>query len=435
MHTKVLGLETSVSPLAFLIPLQGVAGGGPIQLQEFTTIGRDPGCALALRDDFVSARHARVERKAAGTWTVRDLGSRNGVYLNGARVIEAVLTANDKIRLGETVFVFSDSAAAPAAPLTSRSPAWNETLRRLPAFAVTEFPVLLGGPSGSGKDVLARWIHSASPRAAGPFVSINCGALSESLIESELFGHLRGSFTGAVNDRKGAFEAARGGVLFLDEIGDFPLALQPKLLRAIENSEIRPVGGDRAIETDVRVIAATHKNLADEARAGRFREDLYYRLCVCSVRAPALKDRMEDFDDLLYRFAKELRVRFSFGAIEALKKHAWPGNVRELRNAVARASAYYPGKHILPADVEQIVDRAALAPEMHYLAASDRSDGTGGQVIKEFEREMILRRLVANRGNQRRTAMELGLPKSTLHDRIRTYGINLDAIEAGLGRV
>jgi DNA-binding NtrC family response regulator len=421
----------AIDPLApshegYLIPLNR-PGSHPLSVGDFFTIGRDIGCHLAVNDPFVSSRHARIEKKN-GAYVLRDTQSRNGTFLNGSKITEATLTANDRLRFGETMYVFSETAAG-APSLTSRNVAWNEQLKRLPAFAATEFPVLITGPSGSGKEILAQAVHRHSARARGQFVSINCSALSESLIESELFGHVKGSFTGATHDRKGAFESARGGTLFLDEIGDLPVALQPKLLRALENNEIRPVGSDRSIETDVRIIAATHKNLPEAVRAGRFREDLYYRLNVCHVRPPGLRERSEDFDDLLYSFAKQFRVRFSFNAIQKLKEHSWPGNVRELKNVVARASAYYPQQHIQPEDLASIMEPALPPPEVHFVATPDNPpQGTHGSIIREIEREMIIRRLVANRGNQRQTAKDLGMPKSTLHDRIKSYAIDLDSI-------
>ena len=197
----------------------------------------------------------------------------------------------------------------------------------LSSVATSSCPVLILGPSGTGKDVLANAIHNSSKKSGAPFISVNCSALTETLVESELFGHTKGSFTDAVSDRKGAFEAARGGTLFLDEIGDLPYSLQAKLLRALENNEIRPVGSDRSIKTDVRIIAATHQNLYNKIRDGEFRADLFYRLNVITIETPALKERIEDFDNLLYSFARQMRVRFSFNAIKTLKKHDWPGNI------------------------------------------------------------------------------------------------------------
>lgn len=415
--------DESFGSLGFLLPYSDPRSA-TIEISEFATIGRDSGNTVQINDPFVSGRHARIERRATG-FVLRDQNSRNGTFLNGIRITEAALSPNDKLRFGETVVVFSKTPERRSS-LQSKNPQWNDQLRRLPAFAATEFPVLITGPSGSGKDVLARAVHEASSRRDGPFVSINCSALSDSLIESELFGHTKGSFTGATHDRKGAFETARGGTLFLDEIGDLPLPLQPKLLRALENHEIRPVGADRVIHTNVRIIVATHKHIATQVARGQFREDLYYRLNVCHIHPPALIDRMEDFDDLLYTFAREYRVRFSFDAIQKLKEHTWPGQIRELRNTVARAAAYLPGEHIRPEHIGQLLDQTRLT------TVSERptmpSPDANGSIIKEIEREMILQRLIANRGNQRRTAADLGMPKSTLHDRIRTYRIDVDTL-------
>ena len=425
METQQIEIDRlSLTTDFYLVPV-GRPGEPNILLTDFMTIGRDPVCQIRIEDEFVSSRHARVEKKTGG-YMIRDLQSRNGTYLNGSRITEAILAPNDRIRFGETVFIFTESPAE-TFDLVSKNSAWADQLRRLPIFASTEFPVLITGPSGSGKEILARAVHQKSSRSMGPVISINCSALSESLIESELFGHVRGSFTGAIQDRKGAFEAARGGTIFLDEIGDLPLSLQPKLLRAIENSEIRPVGSDRAIETDVRIVAATHKNLGALSKTGAFREDLYYRLNVCHLKPPQLMDRLEDFDDLLYSFAKTYRVRFSFAAIEKLKEHKWPGNIRELKNLVARASAYFPGKHIQPEDLPSVLE-TPVVPETKEESKEplfEAGAGTNGSLIREIEREMIVRRLIANRGNQRATARDLGMPKSTLHDRIKAYSIDI----------
>ncbi len=436
METRRIQLEESesVTGVGFLIPFNRPSGAA-YELKEYFTIGRDDGCHLILNDSFVSARHARIEKRNQG-YVLRDQNSRNGTYLNGSRVTEVILSANDKVRFGESIFVFTEAPTG-LPQLASKNLEWSQQLQRLPAFAATDFPILITGPSGTGKDILARWIHKNSNRGRGHFVSINCSALSESLIESELFGHIKGSFTGATENRKGAFETARGGVLFLDEIGDLPLSLQPKLLRALENNEIRPVGSDKIVETNVRIIAATHKNMVQNVRSGAFREDLYYRLNVCHIQPPSLVERLEDFDELLYLFAKALKVRFSFAAIQKLKEHSWPGNIRELRNTVSRAAAYFPAKHIQPEDVEHIVDRVHLSPEVHYVtspgASGEDPNAAKGSLIREIERDLIIRRLVANRGNQRRTAEDLGLPKSTLHDRIKAYSIDLANLMEQMG--
>ncbi len=430
---------------AFLIFLTraGIRQVSPVS--TMMTVGSDPESGLRLQDPTVNPRHARLELRGT-QWMIRDLQSSQGVWVNETRVSEAPLQDLDRIRIGEVILQFRLGLEEESS-LTSKNEAWNRQLARLPSFAHTDFPVLMLGPSGAGKEILARAIHRLSRRKDGPFVSINCGALSESLIESELFGHLKGSFTGASHDRKGAFESARGGTLVLDEVGDLPLALQAKLLRALENKEIRPVGSDRTIETDVRILASTHKDLALLVTQGKFREDLYWRLNVCKIQPPALRDRMEDFVDLVYFFCKEMRVRLSFNTIEKLKTHTWPGNIRELRNVIARAAAYFPGHYIQPEDLDAIVDIHQLPVRATSLqgttealqAALERTGAdkslpsgalnVGGSVMREIEREMIIRRLVANQGNQRKTALDLGMPKSTLHDRLKAYSIDLEEIK------
>lgn len=399
-----------------------------IEVGEFLTIGRDPANQMVIEDGFTSGRHARIERKANG-FTLRDLRSRNGTYVNGTRVFEALLGDGDRIRIGETDLFFAckKDDGSPFL-MTSKNMVWQSQLNKLPGISESEFPVLLTGPSGTGKEILAQSIHRLSKRRNGPFVSVNCSALSESLVESELFGHLRGSFTGATNDRKGAFEAARNGTLFLDEIGDLPLSLQPKLLRALENSQIRPVGSDRSIETAVRIVAATHHDLKKLVFEEKFRADLYFRLHVIQLQAPALKDRMEDFEDLLYNFSRSLRVRFSHGAIQKLKTHSWPGNIREMKNAVARAKAFWGSDEIKETHVEQLIDQIA---DSSAPVSSGEGFKPSRSVLKEIEFEMIRNRLIANRGNQRKTAADLGMPKSTLHDRIKIYGIDVEKLLDG----
>lgn len=373
----------------------------------------------------VSDRHARIERKEEH-FLLRDLRTNQGTIVNGNRVQEAELEEGDMIEIGDEVIFFSyDADHSPIhSELTSRNPEWQAQLNMLPNIARTEFPVLLLGPSGSGKEVLAEALHQNSKRAEGPFVSVNCNALTETLIESELFGHVKGAFTGAVADRKGAFETARGGTLFLDEIGDLPYNLQAKLLRALENGEIRPVGSDRNVKTHVRIVAATHQNLLQKIQEGNFRLDLYYRLNVISMQPPALAQRIEDFEDLIYAFAKKMKVAFSHAAIMRLKKHSWPGNIRELKNVVARASALFPRQRIQEDFIPMLLDRTVIVNGTTPVAISNQDPGTL-PVIKEIEKQMIIKRLIANRGNQRRTASDLGMPKSTLHDRIRAYSIDV----------
>ena len=397
--------------------------GEPFALSEFVTIGRDPENTLVLEDLFVSARHARIEQKPIG-FVVKDLRSRNGTYVNNSQIFETLLEEGDIVRCGKTELIFSSQQTTelPRRRLTSKNPKFGEQLSRLPQIASLDIPVLILGPSGAGKELIAQAVHELSARSEGPFVSVNCGALTESLVESELFGHVRGSFTGANSDRKGAFESARGGTLFLDEIGDLPLTLQPKLLRALENQEIRPVGCDRTVKTDIRIVAATHQGLWQKVQNGQFRLDLYYRLQGVQFHPPALKERLEDFEDLLFVFAREQKVRFSHAAICGLKNHCWPGNIRELKNTVLRARALFGGRTIEPTDLEQLI---TVIPRDARRSLPDTENPSFS--LKSFEKELILSRLTANQGNQRKTAEDLGIPKSTLHDRIRRYGLEKDS--------
>ena len=416
-------IESKTPNRAYLIPVLD-RHSAPIPLSEHLSLGRDPSSSLVVADSFVSGRHARIERREAH-YIIRDLRSRNGTYVNGTRILEAALREGDVVRIGEREYAFSHQISTnpqSVRALTSKNPRWNQTLQNLPVLARSSFPVLLLGPSGSGKEVLARQIHENSPCSQGPLVSVNCSAFGESLAESELFGHMRGSFTGALQDRKGAFESARGGTLFLDEIGDLPLSLQPKLLRALENKEIRPVGSDRSVTTNVRVIAATHQNLTAQVESGQFRSDLFFRLNVIRIDLPSLNDRMEDFEDLAFSFAREMRVSLSATALIEMRARPWPGNIRELRNTLARAAALFPGERIQPEHLNQLLD----SPRTSDSSALS-SNSAPLSVLKEIEKEVIRKRLIANRGNQRRTAAELRMPKSTLHDRIRAYGIELNS--------
>ncbi len=398
---------------------------------DFMNIGRDSECQIPLSDDSVSDRHARIEKREE-KYFLKDLRSLQGSFINDHKVTEAELQDGDLIRLGHQELYFClENENEKKFDLQSRNEAWNETLQRLVKVAHTDFPILLLGPSGTGKDVIAQKLHECSQRKSGPLISVNCSALTETLVESELFGHIKGSFTGAINDRKGAFEAARGGTLFLDEIGDLTYGLQAKLLRALENNEIRPVGSDRVVKTDVRIIAATHQNLCEKIQRNQFRADLYFRLNVVTVTPPALKDRMEDFDDLFYQFARQYRVRFSHNAIQRLKNHTWPGNIRELKNLVARASALFSKESVDEHKVENLIDKTMIEDLSSGMAPPVAEESTSTlPVIKEIERQMIIKRLAANRGNQRRTAMDLGMPKSTLHDRLKDYNIEVETFKA-----
>ena len=310
-------------------------------------IGSAASSHLRLSDPTVSRMHCEVQLRPEGVRIV-DLGSTNGTTVDGVRVLDALLTAGSTVRLGATA-VRVEIGADPAHLQIASKDRFHGLLgasvemRRLYAIleriAPTEATVLIQGETGTGKDLAARAIHGASRRADGPFVAVDCGAIAENLVESELFGHTRGAFSGAVADRRGLFVQADKGTLFLDEIGELPLSLQPKLLRAIETREVRAVGGDVTRPVDVRIVAATHRHLPRRVNEGTFREDLYYRLAVVEVSLPPLRARREDIPML----AAHLRERLDGSTdplpeslIATLTTRSWPGNVRELRNFIER---------------------------------------------------------------------------------------------------
>ena len=425
MQTQKINFSEKPVEKAYLLPVNQ-SSEGSFEVNEFLTIGRDDSNTVPIDDPFVSARHIRIEKRKKG-YLLRDMQSRNGTFVNGTPVVEAYLSNNDTVMVGESLFIFSKMDCK-LSPMKSKNKDWNLQLQRLPVIANTDYTVLVIGPSGSGKEIISRWIHEQSRRKDKPYITINCSALSENLIESELFGHIKGSFTGSLIDRKGAFEAARGGTLFLDEIGDLPLSLQPKLLRALENREIRPVGSDVSIETNVRIVAATHKNLKREMIRKNFREDLYHRLNICRVTTPPLVNRMEDFDSLIYGFSREQRVSFTYRAIEKLKNYSWPGNIRELKNVVTRGAAYFPGQRIDEKGLDQLIDMDFG----DYKTILEETDGEENFLpLQEAERSVIVSHMRKHFGNQRRVSKDLEIPKSTLFGKLRAYKIDPEIFKKG----
>ncbi|MDE0151273.1 MAG: sigma 54-interacting transcriptional regulator [Bdellovibrionales bacterium] len=392
------------------------------EINEFISVGRDTSQMIVLDDPFISRRHARIEKKK-DHYVLKDMSSRNGIFLNGNKIFSAILKDQDRIQIGKTEFIFSAKRFQKNWKTFSHSlnPSWNKQLSRIPSMAQTDFPVLILGPSGSGKEHLAHMIHSQSLRNTGPYVSVNCSALTETLAESEFFGHVRGSYTGASHDRLGAFRSAHGGTLFLDEIGDLPLSLQPKLLRALESKEIKPVGSDQTIKVDVRIVTATHQNLQEKVLDKTFREDLYFRLHVLELNPPALKDRMEDFNNILNTLAVEFGVSFSTSAIDSLKSYHWPGNIRELRNSVARAKALFSNT-ILKADnvieiIDPIYNKNTPSPEEKL------------PILKQMEKEILIKALKDHAGNQSIAAHHLNIPRTTFNRKLRSYGIDSNSCE------
>jgi DNA-binding NtrC family response regulator len=397
----------------------------PYPLNEYMVLGSDQNCSLQLLYRNIEDRHCVIQKKGE-SFVIRDLRSKTGTYINNVSVLEAPLKEGDLLKLGDCSLRFISDTQAEPKGLSSKNAHWGLQLQKVQNISKSEFPVLLTGASGTGKEIMANQIHQGSDRKNGPFVSVNCSALTETLIESELFGHVKGSFTGAIRDRKGAFETARNGTLFLDEIGDLPLNVQAKLLRALENNEVRAVGSDVSIKTNARIIAATHHDLKRKIIEKEFRADLYYRLDVVQIKIPRLCERLEDFEDILNDLTKNTFVRFTEKAIDLLKSHLWPGNIRELKNAVSRASVIFPNQVIEHFQISNFVDIISNNSMDTNFEIEQRAIKQGH--IREAEKQMILHQLKLNRGNQRKTARDLGMPKSTLHDKIRFYGFNIKDI-------
>jgi two-component system response regulator HydG len=311
---------------------------------------------------------------------------------------------------------------AAASPPLGESRAWREAVRLAETVADSESTVLVTGESGTGKEVVARYLHDRSARSAGPFLSVNCGALPESLLESELFGHVRGSFTGAVKDRPGLFAAAEGGTFFLDEIGETTPATQVKLLRVLQQREVIPVGASEAVPVDARLVAATNRDLEDEVKRGRFRGDLFYRLNVIAVHLPPLRERPGDVALLAEAFLRKAAARrgeepkaLAPAALDAMAAYAWPGNVRELENAVERAVLLSPG----PAVAAEALPERVTARKAEPLV-SERAPAS--PTLEAIERAYIAWVLRNEGGNKSRAAEVLGIDPSTLYRKLARYG-------------
>jgi transcriptional regulator with GAF, ATPase, and Fis domain len=349
--TRVLPVEqTSLEfPSVELHVLAGADRGLRLRLPgEVARIGTGEKCTLRLKDPTVSRLHCALE-VARNSVRVSDSGSRNGTFVDGVRVRDADISAGSTLRVGATtirVEFEEDSVRVDLSDKTSLGGIIGSSveMRRLYALlervAPTDATVLIQGETGTGKEVVAQAIHDLSKRAKGPFVAVDCGSITESLIESELFGHMRGAFSGALTTRSGLFEEADGGTIFLDEIGELPASLQPKLLRVIERREVRRVGANQPKAVDVRIVAATNRDLAHGVNEGSFREDLYFRLAVVTLQLPPLRARRDDIPALAQHFYERIQGAGAVAPgdlISQLMVRAWPGNVRELRNVVERS--------------------------------------------------------------------------------------------------
>jgi two-component system, NtrC family, response regulator HydG len=337
------------------------------------------------------------------------------------QVTQALQQAERTLRARRRTLARVAGVAEDPAGLVARTEQMKRVLALTRRAAKVDSTVLVTGESGVGKERMARLIHDESSRAPKAFVAINCAAVTESLLESELFGHARGAFTGATQDRPGLFEAAHGGTLFLDEVGEVPLAMQPKLLRALQEKEIRRVGENQSRKVDVRLVAATHRNLAEEVAAGRFRQDLYYRLRVIELRVPPLRERREDILPLARLLLAEAAERLgrkvtglSPQAADQLLRYPWPGNVRELGNALERAVALCEGPRV---ELEDLPEEVRAAPPERVLEGTPRT-------LAQVERDYILAVLAHNEGNRARTAEQLGVGLATLYRKLKQYGVS-----------
>jgi DNA-binding NtrC family response regulator len=393
-------------------------------------VGSSPDADLILDDPHVSRMHCELEPGPNGL-VLRDLGSMNGTFVGGAQVKEVVLTPGALVTLGAHRIIVEGDMTVPPIPIAEQfgnAVAASESMKKVFAvlrkLAPSEVTITVLGETGTGKDVLARAVHEESPRSSGPFVVFDCGAVTATLIESELFGHERGAFTGAVAERQGAFERAKGGTLFLDEVGEMPLDLQPRLLRALEQREVRRVGGGVEIPVDVRVIAATNRDLAAEVAASRFRQDLFFRLNAAVVQVPPLRDRKEDLSILVETMIGETKgnVHIAMSALNALAAYDWPGNVRELRNVLHTALAMVDGPVM---DVRHLMFPAAggLANAAKKGELTLDQMQLGGQSLEALERAAIRQTLERENGNRTRTAKVLGIAPSTLYEKIKKYGL------------
>ncbi len=408
-----------------------IAAGQPSRV----LVGQSPACDLRLGDRLVSRRHAAFEL-AGARLRLSDLGSTNGTLVQGLLVIDVYLAGGELVRVGGTVIRVDRASEAervelPAATRFGKIVGASPEMRRLyplcERLAASTVPVIVEGETGTGKEVLAESLHETGPRAGGPFVVFDCTAVAPNLVESALFGHEKGSFTGATESRRGVFEEAHGGTLLLDEIGDLELPLQAKLLRALERGEVQRVGVSRWTRVDVRVLAATRRDLDREIQLGRFRDDLFFRLAGARVELPPLRRRTGDVAVLSHHFWKRLADRgvpFPADFGQRLEAYDWPGNVRELYNAVARRVALGDLAQIETARSAPQASGDAAAPAMAGAPQSVRGDVTEAvlaldlplvrareRVVEDFERRYVQRILAQHGGNVTSAAAASGIAR------------------------
>jgi DNA-binding NtrC family response regulator len=464
VNTQLLTDDASGALVERRYRLRVVAG--PDQGKEYaldagtTMVGTHTDNDLVLSDATVSRYHLEIRMRRDGI-EVRDLDTTNGTKHGGVRIGQVILIGPARLRLGKYTELdvepidagveLAEWTADRFGDVLGSAPAMRRLFALLAKAAVTEATILLSGETGTGKEALAEAVHQTSRRAKGPFVVVDCGSIPHELIASELFGHARGAFTGAATDKQGLIEAANSGTLFLDEIGELALDLQPQLLRVLDRRQVRRVGETHAVDVDIRVIAATHRDLRAMVRAGKFREDLYYRLAVVSTQVPPLRERKSDIPALATCFAERMgRGTFaqSPALLEQLERHDWPGNVRELRNVVERALSLgsaalvdlgdgaAPRPAAEPAEPDAGDARPASASSYERRSREDQDDKRAAlelpfkeakaALVESFERDYLTALLARHRGNISRAAAEAGIDRNYIHRLVKKYGLEVD---------
>ena len=442
--TEVLVLESRTTLKLRKCRIQVSAGPDEgrslVSDKERLRCGAHPTNDLVLAEDRTASRHHFEIINTERGWLLVDLNSTNGTFLDGRRIERAYLSAGAQIRAGSSTLTFAPideevtvepDREGELCGLVGQSVKMRQIFALIKKIAPMDVSVIIGGETGTGKELVARAIHELSGRKKGPMVVLDCGAIPPNLIESELFGHEKGSFTGAMTARPGAFERAQGGTIFLDELGELRLDLQPKLLRVLENREVRRVGGNDILEVDCRVIAATNRDLPKEIAAGNFREDLFFRLSVINLQLPPLRERREDIPLILKRaladpevLARHGRKRISPEALSLLMAYAWPGNVRELMNVLSHVLAFSEGEEVLPDNLPPRVrgqQREGPLPFNEHLTFKDAKE----QLLENFEREYVTSVLTRCEGNLSRAARESGLHRKSIERLVKKY--HLDA--------
>jgi DNA-binding NtrC family response regulator len=420
-----------------VLVLSGPDQGKQLLLERGTYfVGKAPSCDLVLSDGAVSRQHLELQVTGAGI-LVKDLGSTNGSFFGGARFSQVTVgpgavvtigTSELKLATVERSHPILPSASDHFGALLGPSLAMREAFALLELVAQSDVAVLIEGETGTGKELCAEAIRSAGPRAKGPFVVCDLAGVSRTLIESELFGHVRGAFTGADRDREGAFTQAHGGTIFIDEIGELELDMQPRLLRALESRKVKPVGATQYRDVDVRVIAATNRDLREEVKAGRFRDDLYHRLAVVRITLPPLRQRKEDIPALVEHFLAGKQVQVPPETLALFTEYDWPGNVRELKNVIDRGLSLMGVARVLQPSLLGLES----GPGPHGPTPAWPTAGHEGfreakeRLIASWERDYVTQLLRRAGGNVSKAAREGGLDRVYLHRLIKKYNIVAD---------